>query len=224
MPDLSSLFLLVFLVSFGLTLVSLVSGMSGAHVGSLRLGHAGGTHGLRLGHAAHGGAMAHGGSLRIHGHASPARFGGQTEQVSPLNMATLLGFLTWFSGVGYILTAYTGLGTVLAIASSVGAGLLGAGAIFLFLARVLLPGQTAFLDDADYQLIGTVGHLSVGIREGGTGELVYSKDGARHVLSARTEDGSPMERGSEVVVVRHERGIAFVEQFDEFMRADRAQS
>jgi hypothetical protein len=91
--------------------------------------------------------------------------------------------------------------------------------MFTFLVRVLLPGQTPYLDSEDYEMPGTIGRLSVAIREGGTGELVYSKGGTRRVAGARSEDGKPLERGAEVVVVRHERGIAYVQSFDEYMES-----
>ena len=219
MTELSSVFFVIFVVSFGLTLVSLFSGLSStAHVGGL--GHSTAGHGLRWGHVPHGDAWAHGGHPGAGAHSHSGQVGGHGAQIAPVNMATGLAFLTWFGGVGFLVTAYTGLGAALAIVAALGAGLVGAGVIFWFLARILLPGQTAFLDDSDFDLVGTVGRLSVGIRPDGTGELVYSKGGGRHVLSARTENGASLERGSEVVVVRYERGVAFVELFDEFVHSD----
>jgi hypothetical protein len=99
-------------------------------------------------------------------------------------------------------------------------GLVGAVLVFTFLVRVLLPGQTPYLDTADFELVGTVGRLSSGIRSGGTGELVYSKGGARHVISARSDDGAPLDRGVEVVVVRLDRGVAYVQTFQQFVESD----
>jgi hypothetical protein len=59
-------------------------------------------------------------------------------------------------------------------------------------------------------MIGAFGRLSIPIRPGGTGELIYSQQGTRRVTGARSEDGSPIPKGAEVLVVRYERGIAFV--------------
>jgi len=58
--------------------------------------------------------------------------------------------------------------------------------------------------------VGVLGHVTSGIHEGGTGEIVYSQEGARHTCGARSEDGSAIERGTEVVVTRYEKGLAYV--------------
>jgi len=59
-------------------------------------------------------------------------------------------------------------------------------------------------------MIGAFGRLSIPIRAGGTGELIYSQQGTRRVTGARSEDGAAIPKGAEVLVVRYERGIAFV--------------
>jgi hypothetical protein len=132
-------------------------------------------------------------------------------------MSTILAFVTWFSGAGYVLTSTFGLGTLLASAIATCVGLTGAGIIFFVLVRVLLPGQTPYLDPFDDELEGTLGRLTVPIRAGGTGELVFSKRGARRVASARSADGEAIDKGTEVVVVREERGVVYVEPFSEFL-------
>ena len=50
--------------------------------------------------------------------------------------------------------------------------------------------------------------------------MVYSKAGTRRVASARSEDGRSLERGDEVVIVRSERGVAYVQTFEEFMKEE----
>jgi hypothetical protein len=58
---------------------------------------------------------------------------------------------------------------------------------------------------------GVLGRLSVPIREGdGTGELIYSQQGTRRSCGARSEDGRRIDRGTEVLVMRYENGIAYV--------------
>jgi hypothetical protein len=64
-------------------------------------------------------------------------------------------------------------------------------------------------------MTGVLGRLSVPIREGGTGELLYSQMGTRRVCGARSEDGSAIAKGSEVVVTRYEKGIAYVRLWSE---------
>jgi hypothetical protein len=45
--------------------------------------------------------------------------------------------------------------------------------------------------------------------------LIYSQDGTRKVSGARSEDGIAIAKGTEVVVTRYERGIAYVRPWDE---------
>jgi hypothetical protein len=54
------------------------------------------------------------------------------------------------------------------------------------------------------------------IRNGGTGEIIYLVRGIRHACGARTENGSTMPKGEEVVVTRFEHGIAYVRKWEEF--------
>jgi membrane protein implicated in regulation of membrane protease activity len=230
--DASSFFLIVFLVSLGLTLASFVLGFAGHTLPGLHAFGHGAAHGVHPGvHApvgVHGGAhipTATNGGVHVSAngvHAAPhvgGHVAGAEEGISPFNMASLLAFFTWFGGAGYILTAYFGLLTIVAAAGATVAGLIGGGIVFVVLARVLMPNQTPYLDSADYELIGTVGHLSVAIRPGGTGELIYLKAGTRRVASARSDDDTSIERGAEVVVVREERGTAYVRTFEELMEA-----
>jgi hypothetical protein len=182
------LWLLGFLVSMGLTIVSFALGVIDIPIldaSDVDPGHSGGVD------------------------APDAQSG-----VSPFNLATLLAFATWFSGTGFVLTGPLGFGTLTALVASTGVGLVGAAIVFLFLGRILLRGQTPYLRAEDYQAAGTLGRLSVAIRPGGTGELVFSRNGARHVSSAKSATGEPIARGTEVVVLRQENGVAFVEPLD----------
>jgi hypothetical protein len=93
-------------------------------------------------------------------------------------------------------------------------GLGGASVVFLFLAKVLMAREAA-LDPADYQMVGVLGKLSLPIRESGTGEIIYSQEGVRRVAGARSDDGRPIAKGSEVVVTRYEKGIAYVRRWED---------
>jgi hypothetical protein len=66
------------------------------------------------------------------------------------------------------------------------------------------------MDPADYEMVGVLGKISSSIREGGTGEIVYSQMGTRRVCGVRSEDNSAISKGTEVVVTRYEKGIAYV--------------
>jgi len=125
------------------------------------------------------------------------------------NFATLAAFLVWFGGVGYLLARYYAVWYVVALGVAVLSGLGAASVAFWFLAKVLMA-QEAPLDPADYDMVGVLGHLSISIRAGGTGELIYSQQGTRRVTGARSEDGVAIPRGTEVMVTRYEKGIAYV--------------
>jgi len=86
--------------------------------------------------------------------------------------------------------------------------------VLVFLAKVLMAHE-APLDPADYDMVGVLGHLSIRIREGGTGELVFSQEGTRHVAGARSEDGAAIPKGAEVVITRYEKGIAYVRRWED---------
>jgi hypothetical protein len=45
--------------------------------------------------------------------------------------------------------------------------------------------------------------------------LIYSQQGTRRVCGARSENGSVMAKGTEVVVTRYDRGIAYVRLWSE---------
>lgn len=143
-----------------------------------------------------------------HGHA------GNTPHVSVINAMTLAAFLAWFGGTGYLLTRFSTVRFVGGLLLSVVSGILAASVIFLFLTRVLISKEEN-LDPRDYEMVGVLGRITSSVRGGGTGEIVYSQAGTRRVCGARSEDGSPIAKGSEVLVTRYERGIAYVRRWQE---------
>jgi hypothetical protein len=120
-----------------------------------------------------------------------------------------LSFLAWFGGIGYILVHVYAVWYLLALGIASVSGIGGASVVFWFLAKVLM-GREAPLDPADYDMVGMLGKLSISIRPGGTGEIIYSQEGTRRVAGARSEQGVAIPKGAEVMVTRYERGIAYV--------------
>jgi len=123
------------------------------------------------------------------------------REMPRVNFFTLAAFLAWFGGIGYLLTSYAALWVVLVLAAALAGGLMGAGIIFLFLNKVLISAEEN-LDPADYELAATLGRISVPIREGGTGEIIYTKGGTRRACGARADNGCAIAKGSEVVITR----------------------
>jgi len=154
----------------------------------------------------------------LHGRAHPGA-GGRGSQASPINFGTVAAFLAWFGGTGYLLSRYSSIWALLALGLAIVSGLAGAAAVFWFLFKVLLKHERD-LDPADYEMVGVLGRVSSSIREGGTGEIVYSQVGTRRVCGARSDDGSAIAKGAEVVVTRHEKGIAYVRLWSEMSGED----
>jgi len=102
-----------------------------------------------------------------------------------------------------------------ALAFATLAGIVGAAGVSWFFVDFLLKHETS-MDDADYRLDGMVGRVTIPIRKGGTGEMVFTQAGVRRVSGARSDNGTPIEKGAEVVIARYERGIAYVRRWEEF--------
>jgi hypothetical protein len=164
-------------------------------------------HGLHL-HVGHHGAGAPGGHGAGHG-----------PHVSFFNPVTLAAFLAWFGGMGYLLTRFSGIGATLAFAAALLAGMLASAVMFFFLTRVLMSKEEN-LDAADFEMTGVLGKTSISIREGGTGEIIYSQAGTRRTCGARSEDGRLIPKGTEVVVTRYEKGLAYVRLWSELVEGE----
>jgi membrane protein implicated in regulation of membrane protease activity len=154
-----------------------------------------------------------GGSVHAGPHPTGAARNAQPE-TALLNPVTLAAFLAWFGGIGYLLTRFSSLWFVVGLGIALLSGATGAGIIYLFLSRVLMSTEEN-LNPEDYNMIGVLGHLSMPIRQGGTGELIYSQEGTRRACGARAEGGGSIPKGTEVVVTRYEKGIAYVRLWSE---------
>ena len=145
-------------------------------------------------------------------HAHPVGLHAQHGPAGPINFATMTAFLAWFGGTGYLLTSQFRWLALPAVGVSIVLGLMGAAIVFWIMARVLWsPFEN--MQSADYHMVGVLGRLSQPIREGGIGELIYSRKGARQSCGARSADGRAIEKGTEVVVTAYERGIASVKRW-----------
>lgn len=222
--DWSDFYLICFAVGFCFSFFSFVFG--GSRFGRLHLPHFHGhvphlpaAHGLAahgpVGHApiagGHAPAAAHGPAAS---HAPGAHQAARGSSASPFNFVTLTAFLAWFGGTGYLLTRFSTVWLGLGLLISVISGLVGGGIIFLFLSKVLMSDEEN-MDPADYEMVGVLGRLCVPIRDGGTGEIMYSQAGTRRVCGARSEDGTAIAKGTEVVVTRYDKGIAYVRLWSE---------
>ncbi|PWU12651.1 MAG: hypothetical protein C5B51_00285 [Terriglobia bacterium] len=176
----SDFYLICFFVGFSLSALALLAGSVHLHVPHLHVHH-----GLHLPH------------------------GPQALDVPWFNFGTIAAFLAWFGGTGYLLQHYYGVWFVAALGFATLSGLGAAAVVFWFLAKVLMAREAA-LNPADYEMVGVLGRVSIPIRQGGTGEIIYSQEGTRRVAGARAEEAVAIPKGAEVLVTRYEKGIAYV--------------
>jgi membrane protein implicated in regulation of membrane protease activity len=200
----SDFYLLCFLVGFSLSVLSFLAGAVHIHLPfkwhlPFHLGHhASGVHG------GHGGGAG----------ASAAKGG---AHLSWFNASTVMAFLAWFGGVGYILSAHSRFVGPLVLAFAVLAGVGSSWVVFRFMVK-LMNQEGSFLKDEDYRHEGCVGTVTVPIREKGTGEVVFLQGGVRKSTGARAHDGTVLEKGAEVVIEKYEDGIAYVRRWEEFSK------
>jgi len=184
-----------YLICFGVGLVLSVAFFFGGFA-HLHLGH------LHSGHS----ALAHHGTGP---HSSGSR------GLSAINGFTLTAFLCWFGGAGYLLHRYSIFVAPLVLLFSVVSGVVGASLLWAVLFKVLLPHERV-LNSEDTEMTGVLARVSDSIRSnGGIGEILFLQTGARRSSAARSDDGRTIERGTEVVVIRYERGIAYVRPWAE---------
>lgn len=171
---------------------------------------------LGIGHDA--GPHGHLGDIAHHGHHGHAGHDGN-DGLSPVSVGTILGFLTWFGGIAYLvrngIEVFVGISL---IAGTIG-GLAGAYVIFWLLRKVHAQ-QAGLLVAADDYMPGTIGRVTSSIRAGGTGEIVYERRGVRQVSAARAPNGIAIPRGTQVVVLHHRAGIADVEPWSTYVGDD----
>ncbi|HXC97471.1 MAG TPA: hypothetical protein VNU92_17355 [Edaphobacter sp.] len=185
-------YLICFVVGLVLSILSLVGGFGHLHLGRVHMGHGGHVH-----YGAHGGVHQHG------------------SGISAVNGFTITAFLCWFGGVGYLLHRYSGFVVPVVLLLSAVGGVVGASLLWAILFKLLLPRERVLASE-DTEMTGVLASVSDAIRDGNrTGEIIFSQTGARRAAAARSEDGMSIERGVEVVVIRYERGIAYVRRWDE---------
>ena len=214
----ANFYLICFAVGFAFSVISFLSGGTRWHFHP-HLPHG---HVPLVGHVPVGGPAAGGPGMTPHaplagGHAGSRGANGASSDgssVSPFNFVTFTAFLAWFGGTGYLLTRYSSVWFVIGLGIAIASGLTGGGVVFLFLSKVLTSEEET-MDPADYEMVGVLGRTSIPIRQGGTGEIIYSQAGTRRTCGARSEEGGAIPKGTEVVVTRYEKGIAYVRLWSE---------
>lgn len=163
-------------------------------------------------HAAGGGSS---GGVGHGDHGTHGSNGNDGLHFSPFNLSTASAFLAWFGGAGYLLTRYSGMTALAVTTIATAAGVAGGAVVFLVLARLVMPRLTVMVPE-HYEMRGVVARVSSPIRPDGTGEIIYTLAGTRHSDGARSASAELLEKGTEVVILRVEKGIAYVERWTKF--------
>jgi hypothetical protein len=187
-------FIVCFIAGLGLSVVSFVSGLQHVTVFDNIF------HGMVHGHRA------------LHLPSAVRHAGLKRSRSSMINAAAITAFLTWFGGGGLLLERLTPLASWLVTSGAVVIGLSG-GALINTAINALARRESIA---QSLTMTGVVARIVMPIREGdGTGEIVFTHAGTRRVAAARSDAGQAIAKGTEVVVTRYERGIAYVATWNE---------
>lgn len=119
----------------------------------------------------------------------------------PLFSPTILAaFITGFGGVGAILRITTELSLLVEITLA-GTGGLALAGLGLFVMGAITRQTQVGSEYATHDLLGARAEVITPIPEGGLGEVAYIKKGTRSNAPARSSDGRPIPRNSEVRIV-----------------------
>ena len=153
-----------------------------------------------------------------HGHDIGHDNGHRTDGMTPISVGSILAFLTWFGGVGYLARHGLGIWSVASVVIGLAAGVAGGWLVYRLLA--LVKRSETVLRASDERLSGALARVTSSIRAGGTGEIVYEQRGVRQVSAARSSANTAIPRGTEVLVLKRVNGIAIVEPWVDALESD----
>ena len=114
-----------------------------------------------------------------------------------LSARVMASFLTAF-GVGGMVARYYDLSHPASAGCGVAAGFVMSGLVYQF-AKILYAQQASSVLKM-HGLVGAAADVTVGIPDGGVGQIALSVDGARTEHIARSADGRAIARGTPVVI------------------------
>jgi len=129
--------------------------------------------------------------------------------VSPLSPITIASFITAFGGIGVIASQFFKIDARWSLVWAAGGATVMSGLMFLFYSQFLIRSQASSEVRAS-EIIGTVAEVSVPIGKDVTGQVSYSTKAGRMLSMAKSVDGSDIQRGQLVEIVRIIGPIALV--------------
>jgi hypothetical protein len=193
-------------------------GIHGVHAGqSVQAGH--GVHGGPSGHSVQ---AAHSGNTGSHS-AKFGKSGVEKDGISPFNAMTISAFLTWFGGSGVLLHYYLLIPALPDDLISTLSGIIGGGIVFWGMGKLYTIGDQP-MDPSLSDKAGNMAKVSAGIPANGVGEVSYDRDGSPFVSAARSVDGEEIAKGVQVVILKHEKGMTWVQPYEKFMSDEKRNS
>jgi hypothetical protein len=223
---LSLLFIACFLFGLLFVVVSALLG-SGGHSSSSHVVHAGAGHVGHIGdvgHVGHTGHDTHAPHVHVHGtgtgHVTRGAISNNFSLYAFVNPVSIALFLLGFGFFGYVFHNTADLIFPLTIIFALLGGLVVAALLLALIGRVFGNSEGETVQDVSDR-VGTLGKVSMTIREGSIGEVLYvSPGGMRKSVPARSVEGQRLERDQEVVIVNYQSGIAEVDTWDHFINRD----
>jgi len=132
--------------------------------------------------------------------------------ISWFNASSAMAFLAWFGGTG--LPAHTAFAPACRGQPAHSNGRRLSCWVCWFSASLvkLVSSDDAPMKSEDYRMEGSLGTISMPIRESGTGEIFSLWREFAVAPEARSDDGKAIEKGAEVVIERYEKGNRLCEE------------
>lgn len=137
------------------------------------------------------------------------------ERSFRLSPTIVVAFTTMFGAVGYLLTRLGSATAGLRVGIAAGIGCVAAVLSAYFVNRWWRATPEHDVDDPRYVLQGHIARVTRPIRANMDGEVVYELGERRHVVRARGDGDAAISAGTEVVIVRIEDDITYVETWME---------
>ncbi len=214
--------------------ISTLLGAGEHHIG--HLGGHDGSHDIHVGHADAGhaghGADGHGG---VHTHGADSAHADATSStqtaaapsalvtlantlLGALNLYGLLMFLLIFGLVGYVAHAVLSWDVLFVMLVPLLLGAVCAVGLTILLHTLFATSKETILTADDARLEGRLGAVTMAIRAGGVGEIIFTrKGGGRQSVGARSATGDAISAGSDIVILDYQDGIASVQTWDTFL-------
>lgn len=128
-------------------------------------------------------------------------------ELTAIPLSAIAGFMATFGGIG-VLGELTGAGFVLTLV----AALVTAIALAFATQRLFrFAGDTEMSSDVTAaELEGSIGHVALPVSSEHRGRIVVEIAGAREQMTASPADGSSIDIGEKVVIVKIDQGVALV--------------